>query len=1020
MSSRAGSTARGRLPVFQCVAVLCVAIGTCASCYARPNTPVPSAALALAIIPVRFAVHPDFDRLVLTLPPGSRFVSRQDGSTVTVGVPGAGTMAIQHIAGRRLIAVAGDIGQVRLTLAPGSRCRFWKLGDRLVIDVLDATVRSAAIKAVPQPSETPTPPAVKLVSQEAALAARGLAQSATPLRPLLPDRLGNEPPLHQPISITGTPPPGNPEPTTKFLLPSPPRIANATKTSVPSAQQPPWQAKSLPQQLPNTATAVAGVAVTVLPHDGSTTDQAILVPFGSLAGAAAFTRGGETEIVFDVPQPLDLSALKDDPVFGTVTEHLLPGGMHLRLRLPATAQLRLDHRADGWVVAIAQQSAPSSLAPIAAQFRAGTLSLGADAAGHVVVVEDDISGGRLLVGTQVTGGQRVVSTHKAAEFSLLPTWQGVVVEPVSDRLSFITTAAGFNLSSVGVPKLSAVWPDRPLGTWPEGRAMTRLFDFPSVSAPVLQRRLGQAMRDAAVLPKLARTEPRLRVAQSMLAEGMDVEAAAVLQVAFADDPKQEKDPKAAGLVAIAHWLSAQAGGAPAPATNFDLAELGGSDEAALWRALLQPDISQSAKQAAALATTWPLILDYPPNLKRLILRPAAALLAAGGQTKALAAFLAACPDPSLDFSRAGQLDSQGKTDESLVLLDRVAARPDRLARAEALSQAVETRLAAHQIGARTAAIALAGQIYAWRGGERELQIRQRAAALRAQSGSWRDALALLRETDTLFPQAHHDIHAAETGIVADLMHPDRAGQLSALELVDLSEEASTLLTGADSEANLGPVLADKLLALDLPDRAEPILHRLFDRASENGAKAEIGLRLAGLLADRGELAAGLAVLDVADGTALGEHLTENRTLLRARLLAASGKATDALAALSNQTGRIAIDLRATILEGRHDWTGAAAVLAASRESSGFATLPDAVQRQRILREARDDSDAGDTAAMRNLRSAGQKTFLSGQGADLFAVLTAEPIQSVADLSRSAREVAGMQALPASLANNGQN
>ena len=390
------------------------------------------------------------------------------------------------------------------------------------------------------------------------------------------------------------------------------------------------------------------------------------------------------------------------------------------------------------------------------------------------------------------------------------------------------------------------------------------------------------------------------------------------------------------------------------------------------------------------------------------------MLGAGGQDQALTAFLAAFPDPSLDLVRAGLLERQGKIDQAMALYDAVAKRPDRLMRALALRDAVEARFAAKKIDAAGAAAALGKHLYAWRGGETDLSVRLRVAHLRIQAGLWRQALALLRETDAVFPEAHDRIHDAETKLIADLVHGDSAAKLGALDLVALADEASSLLSAADADTTLAPVLVDKLMALDLPARAEPILQRLYDSATDPLQKAELGVRLAGLLADRNDTKDALAVLSASDDAGLEAPLVSRRGMLRAHLLAKSGQTGDALDVLSAIQDEPALELQTGILEQSRSFAEAAKLLSAFIEGPAFGKIPEQTQRNLILRLANDDSELGDLAALHKLREAHAPQFTDGPDSELFAVLTQEPIKATADLPRAAKELDKLRALPASL------
>ncbi len=929
-------------------------------------------------VTVRFAVHDHYDRLVFTLPKGAALSSMQGGSALKLRLTGAGEVAAQAGAGQRMLGFDAADGDITIHMAPHTHPHVWQKNSRVVVDVDDDQVPS------------PDAPA-SLPLRVLALRPRKLQVARGADLPPAPPRLAPPMPVFAENLATAADEPTEP----------PPR---------PTAPRP--DAGALPAggaiDVGPVAQAQSRAVVTLLPQDENSPGPAILVPFGTDTGAAAFGRGGEGHVVFDTAQAADLGQLKDDPVFGAVTERVLPDGMDLRMKLPAGGKLWVTRRHDGWMVEVVH--ALPDTASIATHAEHGVLSLAAAAPGQVVVLDDEATGGTLLVGAQRAAGQSMPVGHQSAEFALLPSWQGVVVAPATDRISLAPLKDGFRLMASSGPHLSLLWAEG------AGRVMTRHFDFPDLPETVLRNRLLLAARDAALTPHLARFPARLRLAQAMLAEGQDVEARAVLQAATSDDPAHAGDADAAGLAAIASWLVARAGGAyPPPPDGFNPSELGDSDEAQFWQALLNGGQKELAAPAAILAVTWPMLQHYPAALRRRIAPAVGEIISHGGQDKALAAFLAAFPDPSLDLARAELLQRQGKVGDALALLDAVGKRPDRLMRASAERAAVELRLATGKMDVAAAEAALGRQLYAWRGGPGDLALRLQVAALRAQIGHWRQALALLRETDGLFPDAHARIRAAETQLVSELLREDRAAKLSALDLVALAEEAGPLLSAADADVTLAPVLVDKLLALDLPARAERILRHLYDNAAAPVQKAELGVRLAGLLADRGDAKAALGILDASDDSALESKLVTQRGLLRARLLALSGRQSDALGILSGMQGDAAILLQAHILEDRRDWAEAGRLLESQIDTPSFAGKSDQVQRDMILRLANDESEAGDMTALRRLRSTQGARFASGPGAELFAVLTQEPVLAVDDLPRSARELQAVRALPASLA-----
>ena len=100
--------------------------------------------------------------------------------------------------------------------------------------------------------------------------------------------------------------------------------------------------------------------------DGS----AFLVPFDNTTGAASFQERRATYIVFDERRPVDMSALRGDPVFGAASVQLLPKGTLFRVPHPAVAcRLVLTQMSQGWRIAALTASLKQQ--PVTAPMRMG-------------------------------------------------------------------------------------------------------------------------------------------------------------------------------------------------------------------------------------------------------------------------------------------------------------------------------------------------------------------------------------------------------------------------------------------------------------------------------------------------------------------------------------------------------------------------------------------------------------------------------------------------------------------------
>ncbi len=725
----------------------------------------------------------------------------------------------------------------------------------------------------------------------------------------------------------------------------------------------------------------------------------ILVSLDAGIGAAAFRRAEVGMVVFDQRVPLDLTALGGGPVFAEASVRFGQASTMLSVPLPASQSLALSREPGGWRVTLADDAAPP--ASIEAEPSPGGLLLKLGNPGRVVTVADPATGLALLVGTvnpAAGTGPALTPARRTPGYALAPTWLGVVVEPVSDLIELRPAPGGFALSSPGLPAVAA--PALP----PE--AFTRRFDLPDLPVAALTQRLTAQQAAAAAAPPRARTGSRMAVAQSLLCLGLATEAQAVLGLIAAEDPIAAADPKLTGLMAVAALLA----GRSAEAAGLDDPRLDGADDVALWRGVRDAMRETDAEAGRGLARLLPLADAYPAALRdrlRPLIVEAAVSTAQGA---AVAGALAKADDHTLDFARALQRERErdGDAAGALAAYDALAAGRDQLTQVRAGVRAAELRLREGALTPAQAADVLEREAAIWRGDARESRMRLRVAELRAAAGAFRPALEMLRDTEQLFPAQQPAIRAAMAGVVRAMLAQPQA--VEPLELVTIVSDYAGLLPDGAGDG-LSAVLADKLMALDLPGRAAPVLASLMAAAPAGPVRAGIGARLAQVQLENAAAPAAEAALKASDAPGLPAPLAEQRTLALARARAAQGDLGGAAAGLQALGTPAADDLRATLLSQASDWPGSLAALSdlAAKTVPVEGALSDGMQ-DTVLRQATAAAQAHDAATLAELsRRDGER--LAGPRADLFRVLTAAPLQSSADLPRAAAELAMARTLP---------
>lgn len=976
-------------------AILMLALGGGVVCAAHAqSTPVP----------VRYGDHPGYGRLVFDLPTGSTAaqapVVAQIGDTLVVPLASEPSLPASRVMPRNVRNVTAAGNQVSITLAPGVTVRKSWLDGKLVLDVLDQAPPQQGLAVLP--ANPPISAAGKAAEKPATLAKPTMAKQPTK-------------PVSQPLAREQPPPPAPsmeaPAPVVvdMNLRPTP----SATPAAPPSSVK---VADAMPHDLTTSAASAP---------DGQP-GHVLALPFAAQVGAAAFRRGSDAVVVFDERRPIDLKPLQDDAVFGAARIQLLPAATVLRLRLPPQTELRLQRTIAGWnVTAIGGDADLPKLHAIQPEYQDSRVVLPAAIPGMVVSIPDSDTGGLLLVGTQRKEGEAVATQRFAPDYTLLPTWQGVLVELLSDAVVLRATGAGFAIGVDGPGRqLVSSRPDPAVASAAGASRMSRIYDFPDLKPEALLRRLQGAEAAAGAAPIQSRTLPRRAVAEAMMALGLGPEAQSVLGLVATTNANAGDDPQLAGLAAVAALLS----GREREAGALDDDRLSGSDEIALWRAVRSAMRSAgNADAASVFANTLPLLLAYPQPLRDRILPLASETMAQGGQSTAAATLLELhADDPSLDLARAFVAQAQsggllpptqaGKfAAEALSIYDRLAKSSDRLIRVRAARSGAELRLAIGQATPAQTAETLGKLIYAWRGDDAEVAQRLRIADLLVQSGQGRQALTLLRETEQLWPDQHDAVHGRLVTSIGKVLSPEGEAELSPFDLVALAEENADLLPSGEAGRVLAEQLSDRLIELDLPARAIPALQHLVNTAQPSAARSAFGFRLAALTLQQHDPVAAIAALSASAFDTIPPALLESRTLIFAAAMAAEGDLPSADKALRDIDTLAADEQRAVLNEDAKNWPGAVSAWRAvsSRKVSSDGKL-DEEQSRIILRLAGAAAQAQDFSTLNQLRSRELPRLPPGQSADLFSLLTAPPVQRASDLPRAARDITLVQTWPGSM------
>lgn len=891
-----------------------------------------------------------FGRIVIPLNAAAKYTVRQRHTSVTVTIKGGDDIETPDTVPRNVVSFVGGHGTANVKIVPGSLISSRRERDTLIIDVPDPSKRPGGADPTTESHPNPSKPVSNTLPKMTSVISA-------------PEPKSNVPSIAEP--------PKAPDPVPLAEVKEPVRPPSEVQQTIPSAQP----AEAAPQDVPRSPASPAPRRPIV---------RTVTVDAGPDVGVATFRRGSLGVIVFD-----DAVAPSDAGVDQTITPSIQQIQRGTLMTLPLADDEALAVRRSEKTISVTVGS-PTGTPAMATAIPTG-IQYKMTRPGRAMAISDPLSGQTMLIGTtrQVDGEQaRVDMPRSAPGYVMLPTWLGIAVEISSEKIDLRASVSGYTLEIADQASTNTIAAARQ-----ENR-----FNLPVAPADVLVRQLSAQIASAAAAPPRSRGPERVAAARTMLALGMSAESEALLNLAATDDPAIARDPNTAALTGVAAVLA----GRPAEATGLDNPALPTGGDIALWRGLR--DLADG-KAAPALAGAWPLLSAYPESIKRQIAAPVLEAAAENG---------AEVPGKEMEGSdlalaRALKLAHDGQVEPALAAFDAIKSSKDERASVRAAIAAAELRLRTGAITPAETAEILERQTVRWRGGVQELALRRRVAELRTLAGQWRAALDGLSQTTTIFPDSKDQLSQMKTNVFRTLL--SRPGSsINPLEVVSVAGDFSDVVPDGPDGDKLAGLLAEKLMALDLPQRAIPVLKSLFSKRQSPTAQAEFGFRLAQMEIDAGDAASAEALLSEIDRSGVPPEYEGQRTMLLARARAAQGDFAGAATVLLTLTSGEANDLRADYYARAGDWQRSLETL----DAMVAATLPDTgalndKQQDLLLREATAAVQAGNGAALKRL--AKFENRLTPPRTDLFRVLTATDVKGPEDLPRAARELTIAKTFP---------
>lgn len=818
-----------------------------------------------------------------------------------------------------------------------------------------------------------------------------------------------------------------------LVRPQPPAAPVVATAPEPSAK-PAAAAPAAKQAAPAAQVAAAAPAAPEVPPgpvaisvDGKRLDFRFTRP----TGAAAFLDAGVMTLVFDTRDTIDpaklaglMPKLIED---STVTRE---GKVTLvKLRLAGQPLTRVFDNGNAWSLDLGEDAGRPA-APVEPQRSMddrGQTIVAVPLAGLTGIhwLESGPAGLPVAVAT-ATGPTRLTpKPYQFVEFGLLPTAQGLAVQPHADDVAVragteqvrIGRSGGLNVSlDIGEPGGKAEQKEEAQEAAPllDGDAWAKL----RVGNP--RERARALLLDVTDASRGRKSEARLALARFYAANGLMPEAAGPLNALLADDMAMRGNREALflkGVIAAGMHRDQQA------LTAFDAGAIKDDAETGLWRALVEQRLNRNAQALVGFRRAEAVLDRYPADLQGEF-REAMARAALAQQDIAVAErqiqALADMPRGSFDQEHLALLQAR---------LDDVGGRPEAamngykpLFEAKSRPIAAEAQLRAVKLSdaeKRTdikpeeAIARLETVSVIWRGGRLEIEALAELGRLYADQHRWRDAFMVARRANEIFPDdpLTRRMHDETAQRFAELFSGNGLSKLPRIEALALFYDFKEFLPIGRRGDEITRLLADRLVELDLLDQAAEILKYQMDRRLTGAARSTVAARLAMIDLMNGKPADAVRALNSTRLVELPADVKRARLLLEAKALSDLSRTDQALEMLETEHGPEIDRLRSDIYWTGRRWreAGEAYERLLGESWRGDGTLGDS-ERADVMRAGVSYVMASENLSLDRLRSKFAPKMARGADARTFAFITGADRTRASDIREMARATANADTL----------
>jgi hypothetical protein len=407
---------------------------------------------------------------------------------------------------------------------------------------------------------------------------------------------------------------------------------------------------------------------------------------------------------------------------------------------------------------------------------------------------------------------------------------------------------------------------------------------------------------------------------------MYLEAKGALDLALADAKPGFEDP----IALIMHSVASSLMGRPDVALK-DLANpvIGTNFDSQMWQALALARLGRWPEAREKFKNTEFAVTSLPIDMQGILLADA---MRASLEVKDYSGAAQRSSDldvvgvsdemkPSVSVLRGRLAEALGHDRDALDEYKKATGSRDRAAAAEAKLLTIALKQRHNEISAVAMLNELETLSVTWRGDGVEVRTMQMLERIYAENARYAESFAAARTATKLQPNSEvsRQCQDAAAALFAQLFLSQKGDDLPPVDALGIFYEYRELTPIGRRGDEMIRRLADRLVAVDLLDRASDLLQYQVDKRLEGAARAQVAARLAMVYLTNRKPDRAITALRSTRIADLSGELRQQRLLLEARAQSDIGRHDLALDIISNFGGREAIRLRSDIYWAARRW-----------------------------------------------------------------------------------------------------